>query len=69
MANLNTCLQDYKIKHQLVLEAKSNVVLAELGSATPTSFQQAVELLEQHSATLTFAGLPNLKATRINKIL
>ena len=69
MANLITCLQEYIIKHQLALDAESNIVLAGLGSATPTSFQQAVELLEQHSLTLTFAGLPNLEATRVNQIV
>jgi hypothetical protein len=69
VANLITCLQEYIIKHQLALDAESNIVLAGLGSATPTSFQQAVELLEQHSLTLTFAGLPNLEATRVNQIV
>ena len=69
VANLITALQDYVLRQQLALDTECNAIIQGLGSVTTTGFHQAVELIEQFTETLRFAGLRDQEEPRVHQIV
>ena len=69
MAHMIECFQNHVEKTVVELDTECNVVIANLATATPTDFHQAVEYVENHVKLLVLAKLGDQERSRVSQIV